>query len=193
MTCGSSGRSAASVSVDSIASTASMPVDDAAEDGVLAVQPGRRLGGDDEELGAVGVGAGVGHRQRAALDLVLVELVLEGVAGAAAAGALRAAALDHEVGDDAVEDEPVVEAVGGELAEVLDRLRRVVVVQLDDDRPGVGLKRRLRHGAKPYRRPIASRGESHLRPISRYATCDQRAAWGQPVTRTVTGREAPGA
>jgi hypothetical protein len=65
---------------------------------VLAVQPRRRLGGDDEELRAVGVRAGVGHRQRAADDLVLVDLVLEGVAGAAAAGALRAAALDHEVG-----------------------------------------------------------------------------------------------
>ena len=40
------------------------------EHGVLAVQPRTRLGGDDEELGAVGVGARVGHRQRAAHDLV---------------------------------------------------------------------------------------------------------------------------
>ena len=76
-------------------------------------------------------GPGVGHRQRAADDLVVVELVLERVAGAAGAGALRAAALDHEVLDHAVEDQPVVEAVAGELAEVLDRLRRVVVEELD--------------------------------------------------------------
>src|SRR5690349_21707010 len=68
-----------------------------AEDCVLAVEP-RRLGGrDDEELRAVGVRPGVRHRERAADDLVLVELVLERVAGAAGAGALGAAALDHEV------------------------------------------------------------------------------------------------
>ena len=39
-------------------------------------------------------------------DLVVVELVLERVAGAARAGAGRVAALDHEVGDDAVEVTP---------------------------------------------------------------------------------------
>ena len=37
-----------------------------AEDGVLAVEPRARLGGDDEELRAVRVRARVGHRQRAA-------------------------------------------------------------------------------------------------------------------------------
>jgi hypothetical protein len=36
--------------------------------------------------------------------------------------------------------EVVVEAVGGELAEVLDRLRRVLVVQLEHDRAGVGVR-----------------------------------------------------
>ena len=35
-------------------------LDDGAEDGVLAIQPGG-LDGADEELRAVGVGAGVGH------------------------------------------------------------------------------------------------------------------------------------
>src|SRR5438105_5565004 len=55
---------------------------DAAEDGVLAVEPRGAIGGDDEELRAVGVGAGVGHRERAADDLVLVDLVLERVSGA---------------------------------------------------------------------------------------------------------------
>src|SRR5690606_38317598 len=58
-----------------------------AEHGVLAGQPGGGHGGD-EELAAVGVRAGVGHGQHAALvgDAV-VGLVLEAVAGAAAAGA----------------------------------------------------------------------------------------------------------
>ena len=60
------------------------PARDLAEHGVLAVEPRRRSGGDDEELRAVRVRAGVGHRQGAADDLVLVELVLERVAGAAA-------------------------------------------------------------------------------------------------------------
>jgi hypothetical protein len=108
---------------------------------VLAVEPGGGLRGDDEELRAVRVRAGVGHRQRPSHDLVLVDLVLEGVAGAAAPGALRATALDHEVRDHAVEDELVVEAVGGELAEVLDRLGRGVLEQLELDRPMVGVQR----------------------------------------------------
>src|SRR4051795_1998738 len=64
-----------------------------AEHGVLAVEPGRGIGRDDEELRAVGVRAGVRHGQRSADDLVLVDLVLERVAGAAGAGALRTAAL----------------------------------------------------------------------------------------------------
>src|SRR6185437_11043103 len=53
-----------------------------AEDGVFAVQPRARLGGDDEELRAVCVGARIGHRQRATDELVRVDLVLERVARA---------------------------------------------------------------------------------------------------------------
>src|SRR5512144_371094 len=98
-------------------------VDDLAEDRVLAVQPGRGVRGDDEELRAIGVRPGVRHSQCSADDLVVVDLVLERVAGAAGPGALRTAALDHEVLDDAVEDQAVVEAVAGELAAVIDRLR----------------------------------------------------------------------
>ena len=90
-------------------------------------------------------GPGVGHRQRSADDLVVVELVLEGVAGTAGAGALGAAALDHEVLDHAVEGQPVVEAVARELAEVLDGLRRVLVEEADGDRAGVGVQGRLGH------------------------------------------------
>ena len=110
---------------------------------------GAARGGDDEELRAVGVGAGVGHRERAADHLVVVELVLEGVAGTAGAGAFRAAALDHEVGDHPVEDQPVVEPFAREFAEVLDGFRRVVIEELDGDRPGIGLQRGFRHGPQP--------------------------------------------
>src|SRR6266545_5850965 len=122
------------------------PARDLAEDRVLAVEPRGLLGGHDEELRAVGVGARVGHRQRAAHHLVLVDLVLEGVAGAAGAGALRAAALDHEVGDDAMEDEPVVEALAGQLLEVADRLGGLVVEQLEGDLALGRLHQGLGHG-----------------------------------------------
>jgi hypothetical protein len=113
---------------------------------VLTVQPRRRLGRDDEELRAVCVRAGVRHRERAAGDAVLVELVLELVTRPARAGAGRIASLDHEVGDHAVEDHALVEPVAGKLQEVLDRLRRVVGVELDLDRAFARLEGRGAHG-----------------------------------------------
>ena len=72
-----------------------------AEDGVLAVELGDGLFGD-EELGAVGAGrragAGVGHGEAAGLieGEGGVDLVLEEVAGIAGAVAGAVAALDHE-------------------------------------------------------------------------------------------------
>src|SRR5262249_55220149 len=57
------------------------PVGHLPEDGVLAVEPRTGLGCDEEELGAVGVRPRVGHRKRAADDLVRVDLVLECVPG----------------------------------------------------------------------------------------------------------------
>lgn len=110
---------------------------DAAEDGVLAVEPGR--GGEgDEELRAVGVGAGVGHAQDAGArvpqlgrDLVGELVAVDG--GAAAARARRVPALDHEGRDDAVEDDAVVVPPGREGAEVLAGPRRVRGVELDGD------------------------------------------------------------
>ena len=77
------------------------------ENGVLAVKPGGHNGGD-EELGPVGVGAGVGHGQEPGL-VVLLDEVLVGELGAVdglTAGAVprgEVAALAHELGDDAVE------------------------------------------------------------------------------------------
>src|ERR1700680_2800177 len=121
------------------------PVLDLSEHGVLAVQPRTGVGGDDEELRPVRVRPGVRHRQRPADDLVGVDLVLEGVPGAAGARPLRTAALDHEVLDHPVKGEPVIEPLRGELAEVLDGLRRVFVEQLEDDRAFGGLHRGSRH------------------------------------------------
>src|SRR5207248_3529400 len=97
------------------------------------------------ELRPVRVRPRVGHRKRAAPHRVVVDLVLELVAGAAHAGAGRVAALDHEALDHAVEDDAVVEAVTRELDEILDRLWRVVVKELDADRAEVRLDRRRRH------------------------------------------------
>ena len=102
----------------------------------------------DEELGATGVGAGVGHREgsglvadlgsvlvldaAAALAVIATDdfdgAVLElrsdsGAAGAAAFVAVllgvRAAELVHEVGDDTVEVNAVVEASVGQVDEVV--------------------------------------------------------------------------
>src|SRR5207237_6281 len=89
--------------------------------------------------------ARVRHCKRGALDRMVVELVLELVARPARAGAGRVAALNHEVLDHAVEDHAVIEPVAGELEEVADCLRRVVVEELDLDRPMVGLHRRVGH------------------------------------------------
>src|SRR6185295_4043239 len=103
-------------------------VRDAAEHGVLAVEPGCRLGGDDEELRAVRVRSRVRHRERAPDHLVIVDLVLEHIAGPARSGSLRAASLDHEVWDDTVKGEAVVEAFRGQLAEVGDGIRGRLVM-----------------------------------------------------------------
>src|SRR5258708_6173122 len=78
---------------------------------MLAGQPAG-VGDGDEELRAIGVGAGVGHGEFAGLlEAVLRALGLVGelVAGAAHAGALGVAALDHELRNHAMEDAAVVE------------------------------------------------------------------------------------
>ena len=98
-------------------------LDDLAEHDVLAVEPWRG-DGDDEELGAVGVGPRVGHRQgppaRVPSHEVLVRelLAVDGLApGAVALG--EVAALAHELGDDPVERAPFVVQVPAALADSL--------------------------------------------------------------------------
>ena len=120
---------------------------------MLAVQPGACVGGDDEELAAVRVRAGVRHRQRAADDAVLVRLVLERVAGTAGAVAAWIPALDHEVLDHAMEGEAVVEALPGQVLEVADRLGRVLREQLQADRSVVRVHGRFSHGSTVHTGP----------------------------------------
>lgn len=86
----------------------------------------------DKELRAIGVGTGVGHAQDAGggvrelrHDFVGESAVVAAVdGGAAAAGAGGVAGLDHEVADDAVAGDGVVEACCGEGGEVVACLGR---------------------------------------------------------------------
>src|SRR6185436_15052126 len=89
---------------------------DLAEDRVLAVEPWR--GHErEEELAAVRSRTGVRHAQqpRAVVLHAGGELAVEAVAGAAGAAAERTAALRHELRDDAVERQAVVEAQSGQV------------------------------------------------------------------------------
>ena len=76
-------------------------LDHLAEDDVLAVEPGG-LGGAQEELAAVGVGAGVGHGQDARagvlqLEVLVLELhAVDGLAARAVAGGEVAALQERQ-------------------------------------------------------------------------------------------------
>merc|ERR1711862_33455 len=80
---------------------------DRAEDDVLAIQP-RSLRRAEEELGSVGVGASIGHRQDARASVLELERLIGelGAVDALAAGAVasgKVAGLAHEARDDSVE------------------------------------------------------------------------------------------
>src|SRR5947208_1171864 len=102
----------------------------------------------------------------AALDLVVVELVLEAVTGSARAGPGWIAALDHEVRDDAMEDDAVVEAVVHELDEVVHGFRCVVREKLDVNRAVIRLDDRL-HRAGMYRPAVPRCCSRAGRPCAR--------------------------
>src|SRR5690606_26087092 len=87
-----------------------LPLDNLAEDRMLVVEP--RCGNVGyEELAAVRVGAGVGHRERSGtcVTKALVELVRESIAGTAGAVATGVAPLNHEIVDNSMENEAIVE------------------------------------------------------------------------------------
>ena len=112
-------------------------VDDFTEDGVVHVEP-RSRDGCDEELAAVGAGACIGHGQKTravkgelADALILKVFAPDGLPAAACAG--RIATLDHELFNDAVEDDAVVVAVFRVCAEVLASEWCDIVEQLEFD------------------------------------------------------------
>src|SRR6266542_2085613 len=129
-----------------------------AKDRVVAREPWRGCDGD-EKLRAVGVRSGVGHGKFAGLVKLVGRafgFVLKAISGAARASAAGIAALNHEVGDDAVEDGPVVKRAGtllsayavlpialslGELHKIGDRLGRFLLEEAAEDVALVGDKR----------------------------------------------------
>lgn len=82
-------------------------LDDLSEDDVLSVQP-LSLGGAQEKLTAVGVGAGVSHRQNSGScvlegEVLVLELVSVDGLASGSVSASEVAALAHELRDHAVE------------------------------------------------------------------------------------------
>ena len=92
-----------------------------------------------KELAAVGVGAGVRHRQGAGQVVPGDRLVRKAVPRPAHAGALRVAALAHKPLDDAVEYHAVVEALPGQEHKVVHRIGRFRSEQLKDYCPVAGV------------------------------------------------------
>ena len=109
-----------------------------ADHGVLAVQLGH-VGQRDEELAAPGVHVAglMGHEQRAGLDGPVPQLRRNqlSVGTHARAVALRAAALEDEAGNHAVKRLAVVEPGAGQIEEVLDVVRGLVIGQVERDLP----------------------------------------------------------
>src|SRR6185503_17826166 len=105
--------------------------DDLAEHGVVVVEVWGGAVGDVELTARRIRMLAARHGHRAADVLLLVELRLDLIAGPAGAVALGAPTLHDEVGHDAMEAEPVVEALLGQRHEVLDRLGRVLGKELD--------------------------------------------------------------
>src|SRR5690554_3356904 len=95
----------------------------------------------DEELTAVGVRTGVGHRDDAGIvaERITLELILERIARSPAAGALRVSPLDHKVVDHAVEGHSVIEPLAGEKDEVVHRARCMLRIEFEADGAAIGL------------------------------------------------------
>jgi len=118
-------------------------LDGAAEDGVEVVEA-RAVAERDEELAAVGGGAGVGHGEHADVPVAQAghELVVEAVRDDVVAGVLEAgvAALDDEARDDAIPGQAGVEGLAvarrqralGEADEAGDSGRGLLVIEFGD-------------------------------------------------------------
>lgn len=112
-------------------------LDDLAEDDMLVIQPGG-LHGANEELGAVGVGASVRHRQDAGAGVLQPEVLigeLVAIDGLAASAIVvgEIAALAHEVWNDSMETGALVTKAllaGAQSTEILRCLRHDVRAQL---------------------------------------------------------------
>ena len=96
------------------------------EDGIILGQAAAVIGQHNKELAAVGIGAGVGHGNRAfGVIQRFRQFIRKSVSRAAGAGAGRVAALNHEAFDHAVKDHAVVETVFRQEHEVIHGLRRL--------------------------------------------------------------------
>jgi len=80
------------------------------------------FGGCDEELAAVGVGAGIGHCQLSCLveRQTSIDFILEMIPWIAGALAFRVPTLNHEAIDNSVENKAIVEPPAGQEDEVVD-------------------------------------------------------------------------
>jgi len=115
------------------------------ENSVLTIEVG--LGSmAKKKLTAAGVSTGMGHRQAAGLMFVAVDLTGDRVARTAGAGlapcsfpAVGTAALGHEAIDDAMEAEPVIETLVGELDEVGHGSGGIAIEKLQLDRARFGV------------------------------------------------------
>ena len=116
-------------------------LDDLTEDGVLAIEPGC---GDEsqEELAAVGARSGIGHAEEAGAVVLDtgIELPVVLIAGAAGPGPQRTAPLRHEVADDAMEGQAIVEPQPREIERTGNVYRRHVYQQPDGDSAEVGVE-----------------------------------------------------
>merc|ERR1719412_2410230 len=113
-----------------------------AKDDMLVVQP-LGLDSGDEELGSVGVGAGVGHGEQpggAVLhqEVLIIELGTIDALSPRTIKILKISTLDHELGNDAMEDgapvgEPLLVLAAGDAVEVPGSQRHNLVKKLHDN------------------------------------------------------------
>jgi hypothetical protein len=138
------GTAAGASSLKSLDDVHGLLVSDLTENDVASVEP-RGDDSGDEELGAVGVGAGVGHGQQTGLVVLKGEvligelLAVDGLATSAVATG-EVTTLEHELGDDTVERRALVtEALlaSAESTEVLGGLGDDIVEEVEVNAAGL--------------------------------------------------------